>query len=108
MVYVGRNQLDGAFLERFRTGLITMDYSSAVEEQIGDREVLAWARAVRRSIRDNGLQRFMSTRTIKKFSEYKKDKGWTIAKMEKRFFAGWSDDEIRPVKSAGRLAVSSN
>lgn len=59
-LYVGRNQLDAATLERFRVGTVRMDYDDAVETSVGDADVLKWARTVRSKIREHGMLKIMS------------------------------------------------
>ena len=46
-VYTARNALDGSTLDRFRVGMVGLDYSDAVESSIGDKEVVMLARKLR-------------------------------------------------------------
>lgn len=98
MRYVGRNQLDAATLDRFRAGMIFMDYSDRVEEAIIDSEILAWGRELRTNIRNANLERDMSTRVMKDLTKMKDAYGWGRDRWEQQFFAGWSDDEIARAK----------
>ncbi len=97
-MYVGRNQLDAATLDRFRTGMIAMDYSTEVETSLASSpELLEWAWAVRKAIREKSLRRIMSTRTIKDMSDMERAAGWKQAKWEKAYYADWTKEERRLV-----------
>lgn len=92
-MYVGRNQLDEATLDRFRAGMVMMDYSDEVETAIIDADVLKWGRAVRACIRNNRMQRVMSTRAMEYFTRLKEEHGWGMAQWEESYFAAWTRDE---------------
>ena len=98
VMYAGRNALDGATLDRFRTGVIDMDYSGRVEQKIIAREVLIWGRRIRRSIREHGFNREMSTRTMLGFSEQYVKLGWGRQQWEASYFADWTDEEKEAVQ----------
>lgn len=63
-VYIGNNQLDGATLDRFTGGLITVDYDRDYESAHYDAEVCAWVWALRDSAARARLRRIVSTRAI--------------------------------------------
>ena len=91
--YVGRTQLDAAFLNRFTMGQLSIDYDPAVEEALSDRAVLAWGRRVREEIRKKSLRRVLSTRNLIDATALKraglKDWDW-----RESYFADWSADDI--------------
>ena len=61
--YVGRNQLDGASLDRF--GFVKVDYSEAIENSVaGDIELANFCREYRRACADAGLAVIVSYRAI--------------------------------------------
>lgn len=93
MQYVGRNQLDAATLDRFRAGIVTMDYDPKVESALCDAEVLVWGRGIRKQISQHGLQRIMSMRTLISFTKMKKSYGWGKDRWAEQFFADWTADE---------------
>lgn len=97
MQYVGRNQLDAATLDRFRAGVVSMDYDEGVERAVSDPEVYAWGLKIRSRIRERGLQRIMSTRTLIAFSRMKQAYRWGATEWEARYFEGWTADERRAV-----------
>lgn len=87
--YVGRNQLDAATLDRFKVGLITLDYCQDVELSLADAELCAWAWRVRAAIKANKLRRIMSTRVIENLGTMSRTYGWKQPEWEKAFFTGW-------------------
>lgn len=103
-VYVGRNQLDGATLDRFRAGMITMDYSKKVESALVYPEVLQWGLAIREVIRSNRLRRVMSTRVMLDLTKMHEAYKWGIDEWDKTYFADWTVDELNKVKSQRCLA----
>ncbi len=66
MEYVGRNQLDGATLDRFAA--IPVDYDPRIEEALagGNADVLRMCREFRRIAREHGLRVIVSYREIKR------------------------------------------
>lgn len=62
--YVGRNQLDGASLDRF--GYIEIDYSESIEKNVanGDMELVKFCRSFRKSAKKSGLNVIVSYRGI--------------------------------------------
>lgn len=92
-VYAGRNQLDAATLDRFRAGIVTMDYDEALEGQLCDPDVLEWGHAIRRQITAHRLRRVMSTRALLDFTRQKDLLGFERADWEESYLADWSRDE---------------
>lgn len=93
MVYVGRNQLDAATLDRFRVGMVAMDYSVDVEQSLINPDVLEWGWEVRKRIVANNLQRIMSTRLMIDASDMYTKQDWTMGRIAKSYFADWSPEE---------------
>lgn len=93
-MYVGRNQLDMAFLDRFRIGIVEVDYSEAIElvkcpmPELYDM-LIGW----RNKINEHGLRRAMSTRFLEKAYKMVSQKNWDFDKVTDAFFSGWSEDE---------------
>ena len=93
VMYSGRNQLDGATLDRFRAGVVEVDYSERVEARLVDRDVLDWGRNIRRVISENSLERILSTRVLIDFTKQKRELGYNRRDWEASYFADWSRDE---------------
>ena len=94
--YVSRNQMDAATMDRFT--IIEVDYDEAIENKVcPDQELLARFRKYRKAIQDNGLERIVSYRTLRK--AYKQRQiGWTDRQIDEQFFAGWHSDEVVMVR----------
>lgn len=92
--YVGRNALDAATLDRFRAGMMHMDYSDEVENALVDPAVLEWGRKVRACINKERLRRIMSTRVMLDLTKMKESSGWGVDEWERSFFADWSKEEV--------------
>lgn len=71
MQYVGRAQLDRATLDRFKSGIVEMDYSPNVEKALIDPDVLRWGKKVRTKIAASGMQEVLSTRYMIDMSDLK-------------------------------------
>ena len=104
MVYTGRNVLDGATLDRFRAGVVEVDYSEEVESRLVDPEVLLWGRTIRRVIREHGFNRIMSTRVMLDFTKQKQELGYGPEKWNESYFADWTEDEFQAVNHARIMA----
>jgi len=101
--YVGRNQLDAATLDRFRAGVVMMDYDPSLEEALIPTDVLEWGRKIRQRIRELGLRRIMSTRAMLDMAKMAKAYPYTWGKPEawnEAYFADWPEDEKESVLSA--------
>lgn len=105
--YVGRNELDESTLDRFRIGIVPMDYDAELERALcpddtlrGD--LLAWRQRIER----NRLERVVSSRFMQHAFEMMFDVApdgtkspgpFTMRDVEQAFFAGWEADEIEKV-----------
>ncbi len=93
MVYAGAEKLDGATLDRFRSGIVHMDYDADLERELIDKSVLKWGLPIRQKINDCKLRRVMSTRVMRDFTEQKQAHGWGVKEWEQSYFADWTRDE---------------
>lgn len=100
-VYVGRNQLDAATLDRFGAGTIYMDYDRDLERELIHPEVLKWGWAIREKIGKQRLRRIMSTRVMLDLTKMAEAYKWKQPDWERSYFAAWSDDERRRVATQG-------
>jgi AAA domain (dynein-related subfamily) len=94
-MYVGRNQLDAATLDRFKVGLIAMDYSQEVEKSLADDDLCNWAWQIRANIRKHKLRRIMSTRVIKDMAVMTAAYKWTVKDWNSVYFTSWPESERR-------------
>lgn len=99
-MYVGRNQLDAATLDRFKVGLVTMDYNREVEKSLAPDEICEWAWKIRENIRKHKLRRIMSTRTIKDVADMTEAYKWDMLKWNDTYFAAWPAEERRQALEA--------
>ena len=91
-MYVGRNALDAATLDRFIAGTTPMDYDPKLEEALCHPEALAFIREMRAVIAQHRLQRVASTRVALDFSQMLAA-GFTMDDCKASYFAGWTRDE---------------
>ena len=75
-VYVGRNQLDGATLDRFRVGTVYLDYDENIERAIVKPDILEWGLKIRKAIRELSVRQILSTRFMKDLSDMYDDEGF--------------------------------
>jgi len=92
-MYVGRNQLDEATLDRFRIGQVVMDYDQDLEKSIlADGDLLRQLWNIRRAVNDCQLRRVVSTRFIAKAATMQAA-GWTSEKVIGQLVCGWTKNE---------------
>lgn len=99
-MYVGRNQLDAATLDRFKVGLVTMDYSHDVESSLAPADLCSWAWTIRGKINELKIRRIMSTRVIKDLATMTQMYKWARPEWESAFFKGWTEAERKAVMSS--------
>jgi hypothetical protein len=76
-----------------------MDYDEGLEAQLcPDDELRGRLQTYRKRIRENRLERIVSTRFIAQAYEKKHRWGWSDERIDAKLFQGWRDDEIRKVK----------
>ena len=102
-MYSGRNRMDAATMDRFRTGVVVIDYSDKVENALVNPEILRWGRAVRRCIMQHSLERVMSTRTLINMTQQVDELGWTPKKCKDIYFTDWSQDDMLQVQGVASL-----
>ncbi len=107
MVYVGRNALDGATLDRFCLSKLLVSYDTDLEKDLAhaalndeqaDR-LIEWVSGLRNYIADNRLRRIASTRLVEQSVKALKA-GRTMDDVKARFFQDWSADEKAKVGAA--------
>jgi len=96
-MYVGRNQLDAAFLDRFAT--LEVDYDQRMERALcADATQLMQRWWEMREKADKAkLRRVVSTRSLLRSVTMHKSLGWSIDKCIEVFTTSWSDDECKTV-----------
>lgn len=104
-MYSGRNILDGATMDRFRMGIVEMDYSEKVESVLVDPEVLKYGQQIRHIIKQKSMRRAMSTRFLIDASKMK-FMGWSMEKIFKTYFSDWTPEEKVMVNNYIELEVA--
>jgi len=98
MIYAGRNQLDGATLDRFY--VVEMNYDTALEKRLAPEEVCGWAWQLRERAKTAKLRRVVSTRMIQKVAAAV-SAGVKVEEAKRDVLAGWTRDEL------GKIGVAS-
>jgi MoxR-like ATPase len=97
--YVGRNQLDEAFLDRFRMGQVVLDYSEELEAYLcPDRELRARVQQYRKMSQTLKIRRVISSRFLKD-AYVAKVIGFDDAYIDNALFGGWKPEEILKVRN---------
>lgn len=93
-MYVGRNELDEATLDRFKVGTVPMDYDKELDRILcPDDELRGYLHGVRDRVSRAGLRRLVSSRFMKDAHDMKAAGLWDMARVKVALFAGWSEDE---------------
>jgi hypothetical protein len=103
-VYVGRNQLDGAFLNRF--GLVEVDYDPKLERALCPNMpelVTKWQR-LRDEVRKAQLRRIISMRELQRLYLRTQADGWTVARCLQEAVLAWTPDEIKSCRTVAEVA----
>lgn len=95
--YAGRERLDESTLDRFRAGVVSLDYDQTFERKSVAPDLLAWGWAIRKRISESRLRRVMSTRFLLDATKLLKA-GETVEEIKATFFEGWASDEIKKVE----------
>ncbi len=92
--YAGRNRLDAATLDRFRAGIVPMDYDMGLERLLvsDNNQLIEWATRTRNDIKKRGLKHIMSTRTLTAFDKLMKA-GETLESVQETYFLDWTAQE---------------
>lgn len=96
-MYSGRNLMDGATMDRFRMGVVEMDYSDAVESKVGSPIIIELAKHIRRIIKQKNLRKVFSTRTLIDATKLH-SAGWSIDKILNAYLSDWSESDKRIVQ----------
>lgn len=101
--YVGRNQLDEAFLDRFRIGQVCLDYSKEVEVMVCPDQLLRDRfQAYRQNCNNAKIRRVISSRAMK--DAYRALlAGLTDEEIDEALFGGWREDEVTKAKQGVRI-----
>jgi len=102
-MFVGRNQLDEATLNRFKIGTVYMGYDETVEKTLVAtrcERTYKWCLAIRKAIEEHHLRRSMSTRNMIDAVDMLEGEDWTIKQVAEGYFADWSEEELRVIQSA--------
>lgn len=91
-MYVGRNQLDAATLDRWY--VVEMDYDRAYEKTLAPAEIVQWVWGLRDKVQKAGLRRVVSTRMIQKLAGAM-DAGLSFSEVRKDLLAGYTADELK-------------
>jgi cobaltochelatase CobS len=100
LMYVGRNQLDAATLDRFCLATLMVNYDTDLENALAKSaldedpraELIEWVTKLREGISRNRLRRVASTRLVVSAIKALR-KGCTLDDVKARFFQDWSADE---------------
>ncbi len=92
--YVGRNQLDAAFLDRFVGATIEVDYDRDLESAlVGDANVCARVWTIRDKVNELKLRRVVGTRFLMSAARLVKCAGESIDAALTACTTGWTTDE---------------
>lgn len=97
-LYVGRNQLDAATLDRFVGTTLFVDYDEALETRIGNAELVAWCHELRRRVAAGKVRRIVSTRAILTGTSLIAQGIRTLDTHRASVLQSWSDDELRTAR----------
>jgi cobaltochelatase CobS len=89
-MYVGRNQLDAATLDRFY--VVEMDYDRKVELSMASKEVCEWVWNLRERTKQAKLRRVVSTRTIQRMAAGLQA-GLSMQEVQADAVLSWTADE---------------
>jgi MoxR-like ATPase len=92
--YVGRNQLDAAFLSRFAGAVLEVTYDETVERSLTTEEWYLSFLHVRQSAVANRIERVLGTRELIAGQMLLKA-GYSMKETWAALTPGWSSDEIR-------------
>lgn len=92
--YVGANQLDAAFLNRFVGAVLEVDYDRELEKRLCDNsEILSVCWTIRKNVQSNKLRRIWGTREILAIQKLQ-SVGESLRDAVKACMTGWTADEV--------------
>ena len=94
-LYSARNVLDAATLDRFRVGIVEMNYSNVIEQTLVDKDVYQWGSVIRKAIKDRNIPKIMSTRVLLDLTRMKKEHGWSSVEWGRAYFADWTETDLQ-------------
>ena len=108
-MYVGRNQMDEAFLDRFAGGVLDIDYDNRMEGRIARKythgvSILEFHRELRKRTRDQKMRRVVSTRMLiaacKLAEVHDQNKGLSAvcSYAYDSVLVGWSPEELNKLE----------
>jgi cobaltochelatase CobS len=103
-VYVGRNQLDGSTMDRFR--VIRIDYSPTIEKAMTDnnQELLSFVYELRKASQDTDIHILVSYRTIGRIVEGEQDEDEELDEvMDECLVKGMARDDLKMLVRAMAL-----
>ena len=95
--YVGRNQLDGATLDRFIAARLVFDYDGELERSSAREDLCSWAQGLRAKVIRTGLRRIVSTRFIFDASDLIDSGAHTLDDSKRSLLLDWTDSELSAV-----------
>jgi MoxR-like ATPase len=97
--YVGRTQLDAAFLDRFVGATLTLDYDPDLEAQLcPEKDIRAAVQGIRTKMRELGtVRRIISTRAVLAARKLVTAVGDSIPAALLAITEGWTDEDRRAV-----------
>lgn len=105
-MYVGRNALDAATLDRFVLATVQVGYDPDLELRLAlgianekGESVIRWVGAIRQTIETNRLRRVASTRLVVAAAKSLAN-GGALSGVAGRFFRDWTPDELTKVDAS--------
>jgi hypothetical protein len=98
--YVGRNQLDGATLDRFVSARLEFDYDLDLERAASREDVCTWAQGLRDKVTNLQYRRVISTRFIFDASDLVDSGAYTLREAKRSLLLDWSKAELDAVGEA--------
>ena len=93
VMYTARESIDAATLDRFRAGIVVMDYDEGVERALSLPEVYEWGIKVRNCIDRFSMRKIMSTRVMRDISiQVAAEMLFDDSKTS--YYADWSREEL--------------
>lgn len=93
-MYVGRNGLDEATLDRFRVGQIEMEQDRELEQElVGNESLLSKLWQIRDLVDTHKLRRIVSMRFALDARDMMEECGWSVDAVVAQLTMGWSQDE---------------
>ena len=91
--YIGRAQLDAAFLDRFTLAQLQIDYDMELEKKVcPDSQLRATLQMIRQKIKEHKIRRIVGTRAMVKAGQLY-SAGFTISEIKERLLRSWTPEE---------------